>query len=101
MIGGTQPPYRLPTPILRFLLIAMQLLPEQVIAVEIVRDRHIEGAIWVHFPLLRHFHIVLADVGVLDGNVSVGGSSGKLRALILLGFAPLHAGQSPEGSAHE
>src|SRR5690349_23381588 len=82
-------PGRLPTPIFRFQLIAMQLLPEQVIAGEIVRDRHVEGAARVHFPLLRQLHIVLADLRALDRQVAVGRSSCQAATLVVLGFALL------------
>lgn len=55
----------LPVPICRFLPAAIELLPEQVIALTIIRDRHIEGTPLVPLFLRRHLYIKLADVRVV------------------------------------
>src|SRR5215213_1878543 len=80
----------LPVPVLRFLPVAIVLLPEQVIAVMIVRNRHIEGTPRVPFPVLRHLHIDLAEFGVPDGKLPIRRRSGHLLVLGLLRRAPDH-----------
>lgn len=63
---------RLPGPAVWLLLIAMEFLPQQVIAVMIIRDRHIERTPRILFPLLGHVHIDLTQFGVLDGKLGIG-----------------------------
>src|SRR5690349_18000690 len=73
-------------------LIAIELLPEQVIALKIVRDCHIAGTPLVLFPLLRQFHIVLADFRVLDRKRRVRRGFGKVLTLLLLRLTPNYVG---------
>jgi hypothetical protein len=84
----------LPAPVRRFLLVAVELLPEQVIALKIVRDRHIEGTPLVLFPLLRHLHIELADVRVADRKLRIRRSFCKVLTLLRLRRAPGHPGHT-------
>src|SRR5215213_6011563 len=81
----------LPAPVRRFLPVAIELLPEQVIALTIIRDRHIEGTSLVLLPLLRHLHIELADVRVADRQLRIRRRSRHPLALRLLRRAPRDA----------
>jgi hypothetical protein len=49
-----------------FLQIAVESDPEQVIAMMIIRDRHIEGTTLAPFALLRYFQVELAQLGGSD-----------------------------------
>src|SRR5688572_13545110 len=82
----------LPAPVRRFLPVAIEFLPEQVIVVMIVRDCHIEGTPLVLLPLPRHLHIVLADLRVPYRQLPVRRRSCQPLALCLLCRAPLDAG---------
>ena len=81
----------LPAPVRRFLPVAVELLPEQVIAMTVIRNCHIEGTPRVSPHLLRHLHIVLAQVRVPGRQPGIGRGFCDLPALCLLGRAPLDA----------
>src|SRR5215208_5897799 len=82
----------LPAPVRRFLLVAVELLPEQVITLTIIRDRHIEGTPLVLLPPLCQLHIRLAEVRVLDRKLRIRCSFCQPLTLCLLCRAPLHPG---------
>ena len=70
----------------------MELLPEQVIAVMIVRDRHIEGTPLAVLTLPRHLDVERTDVRVARGELGIGYTLPPELTMGLLGRAPLHFG---------
>lgn len=85
-------------PVLRFLLTAHVLFPEQVVAmVIIIGDGHVEGTTWVLVMIHRHLHVDRTDIRIGDGGGGVFGSFSHPLALILLSLAPLHGGHVGRG----
>ena len=80
-------------PVLWFLLIAHMLFPEQVIAgVTIIRNRHVEGTLWVFALVHRHLDVDRTQVRVGDGGRGIDPGFFHMLAMIFLRLAPLHPG---------
>jgi hypothetical protein len=80
-------------PVAGFLLITHMFFPEQVVAgVTIIRNRHVEGTLWVFAIVHRHLNVDRTEVRVGDSGRGIEPGFLHMLAMILLRPAPPHSG---------